>query len=91
MFALDHKIFFIPIEIAKSAVQGREYELKINPLAALALITFGLSALSFAIMRMYESHISGWAAVIFGFTAIISMIMSGLRKLNSAKIAKSKN
>ncbi|MHB8602467.1 MAG: hypothetical protein ACYC6W_06295 [Nitrosotalea sp.] len=65
--------------------------MKIKSLAALALITFGLSVLSFVITRMYESHIAGWAAVIFGFTAIISMIMSGLRKLNSDKIAKSKN
>ena len=82
--------FFVPIEIAKSAVYGKRHELKITPLAALALITFGLSVLSFVIMRTYESHIAGWAAVVFGFTAIISMITSGLRKLKTDKITKSK-
>lgn len=83
--------FFIPIEIAKSAVYGKKHELKISPLVALALITFGLSVLSFLVMRTYQSHIAGWAAVVFGFTVIISMVTSGLRKLNTGKIAKSKN
>jgi uncharacterized membrane protein YhaH (DUF805 family) len=87
----SRRSFLRPIEIAKSAVYGKKYELKLNPLATLALITFSLSVLSFVIMRTHESHIAGWTAVIFGFTAIISMTVSGLRKLKTDKITESKN
>ena len=51
----------------------------------------GLSALSFLIMHIYESQIAGWGAVVFGFVSIITMIISGLRKLKNGKIAKSQN
>jgi hypothetical protein len=65
--------------------------MKIESLSILSVIMFGLSALSFFIMRAYESHIAGWSAVVFGFAAIITMIISGLRKLKVGKIAKSQN
>ncbi len=51
----------------------------------------GLSALSFLIMCTYQSHIAGWGAVVFGFTAIVTMTISGLRKLRDGKIIKSQN
>jgi len=51
----------------------------------------GLSVLSFIIMRNYESQIAGWAAVVFGFASITTMIINGLRKLKDGKIAKSQN
>lgn len=50
---------------------------------------FGLSVVSFLAMRSYQSHMSGWAAVVFGFAAIITMVLAGLRKLKTGKIAKS--
>ncbi len=52
---------------------------------------FGLSVLSFIIMRSYQSHIAGWGAVVFGFIAITTMIIGGLRKLRDSKITKSQN
>ena len=48
----------------------------------------GLSVLLFGIMRMYESHLAGWGAVVFGFASITTMIIGGLRKLRDAKISK---
>lgn len=51
----------------------------------------GLSAISFLIMRSYQSHIAGWVAVVFGFISITTMIISGLRKLKDSKITKSQN
>jgi hypothetical protein len=52
---------------------------------------FGLSVVSFLFMRRYESHIAGWGAVVFGFAAITTMIISGLRKFRDGKITKSQN
>ncbi|MGI0069447.1 MAG: hypothetical protein ACREAN_04235 [Nitrosopumilaceae archaeon] len=56
----------------------------------ISLITFGLSVASFLIMRTYQSHIAGWGAVVFGFIAIITMMIPGLEKLRSNKITKTK-
>jgi len=55
-----------------------------------SLITFGLSASSFLVMREYQSHIAGWCAAGFGFVAIITMMVPGVQKLRSGKIAKPK-
>ncbi|MGA9230254.1 MAG: hypothetical protein WBV92_08885 [Nitrosotalea sp.] len=60
-------------------------------MSILSFITFGLSALSFLVMRIYESKIAGWAAVVFGFIAIGSMTIVGLQRLRDGKIAKSQN
>lgn len=76
------------VEIAKLLVSYQNYELKIKSLSSISLIMFSLSVLSFLIMRVYESHIAGWGAVIFGFAAIITMIILGFRKLNNGRIGK---
>jgi hypothetical protein len=55
-----------------------------------SLIMFGLSAASFLVMRVYESHIAGWSAAGFGFVAMISMMVPGLQKLLKGKIVKPK-
>jgi len=51
---------------------------------------FGLSVISFFVMRSYQSHIAGWSAVVFGFAAIITMVIGGLRKLKDGKVASLK-
>lgn len=67
----------------------QERELQIKSLPVFSVIMFGLSAASFLIMRSYESQIAGWSAVAFGFACIITMIISGLQKINKGKVAKS--
>ncbi|MDE1769528.1 MAG: hypothetical protein KGI28_03105 [Thaumarchaeota archaeon] len=62
--------------------------MKLNPLQIVSLTMFGLSVVSFLAMKSYQSHLAGWAAVVFGFAAIIAMIVSGLKKLKAGKIAK---
>ncbi|MDE1832497.1 hypothetical protein [Candidatus Nitrosotalea okcheonensis] len=57
---------------------------------AISLITFSLSVASFLVMHTYKSYIAGWAAVIFGFIAIITMMIPGLEKLRAKKITKPK-
>jgi hypothetical protein len=52
---------------------------------------FGLSVISFFVMRSYQSNLAGWSAVVFGFVSIITMVASRLRKLKNGKIAKSQN
>ncbi|MGI0062731.1 MAG: hypothetical protein ACREBA_09805 [Nitrosotalea sp.] len=78
-----------PIEIAKSAVQSRYYEL-IKSFFGISLITFSLSVLSFLAMHTFKSNIAGWSAVIFGFIAIITMMIPGIKKLRADRITKSK-
>ncbi|CUR52038.1 protein of unknown function [Nitrosotalea devaniterrae] len=56
----------------------------------ISLVTFGISAASFLLMRTYQSTIAGWCAVVFGFSAIITMVIPGLQKLRTGKITKSK-
>ncbi len=51
---------------------------------------FGLSAASFLVMRVYDSHIAALCAAGFGFVAITAMMAPGLQKLLSGKIIKSK-
>ena len=51
---------------------------------------FGLSAASFLVMRVYESHIAAWCAAGFGFVAMISMMVPGLQKLLKGKTVKPK-
>ena len=51
---------------------------------------FGLSAASFLVMRVYESHIAAWFAAGFGFVAMISMMAPGLQKLLKGKTIKPK-
>jgi len=41
-------------------------------------------------MHTYKSYIAGWAAVVFGFIAIITMMIPGLEKLRASKITKPK-
>jgi hypothetical protein len=53
-----------------------------------SLVTFGISAASFLLMRMYQSHIAGWFAAGFGFVAIITMMVPGLQKLRAGKVTK---
>jgi len=53
-----------------------------------SLVTFGISAASFLLMRTYQSTIAGWCAVGFGFVAIITMVIPGLQKLRAGKVAK---
>ncbi|MDE1831731.1 MAG: hypothetical protein KGI02_05095 [Thaumarchaeota archaeon] len=55
---------------------------------SISLITFSLSVVSFLIMHTYKSYIAGWTAVIFGFIAIITMMIPGLEKLRAKKITK---
>lgn len=57
---------------------------------AISLIMFGLSAASFLVMRVYDSHIAALFAVGFGFVAMISMMVPGLQKLLKGKTVKSK-
>ena len=54
----------------------------------LSLVTFGISAASFLLMRTYQSHIAGWFAAGFGFVAIITMMVPGLQKLRAGKVTK---
>ena len=54
----------------------------------LSVVTFGISAASFLLMRMYQSHIAGWFAAGFGFVAIITMMVPGLQKLRAGKVTK---
>ena len=51
---------------------------------------FGLSAASFLVMRLYDSHIAALFAAGFGFVAMISMMTPGLQKLLSGKTVKPK-
>jgi len=55
---------------------------------AISVITFGISAAAFLLMRTYQSTIAGWFAAGFGFVAIITMIIPGLQKLRAGKVAK---
>ncbi len=64
--------------------------MKINSMFAISLIMFGLSAASFLVMRVYDSHIAALCAAGFGFVAIIAMMAPGLQKLLSGKIVKPK-
>jgi hypothetical protein len=41
-------------------------------------------------MQTYKSHIAGWGAVVFGFIAITTMMIPGIKKLRANKITKSK-
>lgn len=82
-------IIFASIEIAKSSFQSRDYEL-IKSFLGISLVTFGLSVLSFLAMHTYKSSIAGWSAVVFGFIAIITMMIPGIKKLRADKITKSK-
>ena len=56
----------------------------------ITLIMFGLSAASFLVMRVYESHIAALFAAGFGFVAITAMMVPGLQKLLRGKIVKPK-
>ncbi|MGI0006809.1 MAG: hypothetical protein ACREAR_02290 [Nitrosotalea sp.] len=56
----------------------------------ISLITFSLSVLSFLAMHTYKSNIAGWSAVIFGFVAIITMMIPGVRKMRADRVTKSK-
>jgi len=55
-----------------------------------SLITFGLSAASFLVMRVYESHTAALFAAGFGFVGMISMMIPGLQKLLKGKTVKPK-
>lgn len=55
-----------------------------------SLTMFGLSAASFLLMRVYESHMAALFAAGFGFVAMISMMIPGLQKLLSGKTVKPK-
>ncbi|MDE1811839.1 MAG: hypothetical protein KGH85_03090 [Thaumarchaeota archaeon] len=56
----------------------------------ISLITFSLSVISFLVMHTYKSHIAGWGAVVFGFIAIITMMIPGIKKLRAGKTTKPK-
>lgn len=56
----------------------------------ISLTMFGLSAASFLLMRVYESHMAAWFAAGFGFVAMIFMMIPGLQKLLMGKTVKSK-
>ena len=58
---------------------------------ATSLIMFGLSAASFLVMRVYNSHIAALCAAGFGFIAITAMMAPGLQKLLNGKIVKPKD
>ena len=77
------------IEIPKSPLSWKYSELKLNPLQIISLAMFALSVVSFLAMRSYQSHVAGWAAVFFGFAAIITMMIAGLQKLKTGKMTKS--
>jgi len=51
---------------------------------------FGLSASSFLVMRIYESHTAALFAAGFGFVAMIFMMLTGLQKLLRGKTVKPK-
>jgi len=51
---------------------------------------FGLSAASFLVMRVYESHVAALFAAGFGFVGMISMMVPGLQKLLKGKTVKPK-
>lgn len=70
------------------AVKSKEWKLKISSMFVASLVAFGISAASFLLMRVYQSHIAGWFAAGFGFVAIITMIIPGLQKLRAGKVAK---
>jgi hypothetical protein len=46
--------------------------------------------MSFLVMHTYKSYIAGWAAVVFGFIAIITMMVPGLERFRANKTAKPK-
>ena len=51
---------------------------------------FGISAASFLVMRVYDSHVSALFAAGFGFAGMISMMAPGLQKLLKGKTVKPK-
>lgn len=57
---------------------------------AISLMMFGLSAASFLVMRVYESHMSALFAAGFGFVALVFMVIPGLQKLLRGKTVKPK-
>jgi len=56
----------------------------------ISLTMFGLSASSFLVMRIYESHTAALFAAGFGFVAMIFMMLPGLQKLLRGKTVKPK-
>jgi len=57
---------------------------------SISLVMFGLSAASFLLMRVYQSHMAALFAAGFGFVAMITMVIPGLQKLLKGKTVKSK-